>query len=425
MGQGVPPVGYTYGTRYSNEDINELLRSGSELRLDDIGHGTGIAGIAAGSGRSGDVGIAPKAGIIGVRLGGGASRTSTLTTNVMRALKYVIDSAQNFGMPVVVNLSFGTNEGSHENTSLFEQYVDDMSERWETVIVVSAGNEGDVGHHYSGMVNTGQEVDINFGVGVNLETLYITMWHDFADLFEISLVMPSGRIASMSIEYDQFVQKELEGITVYTYLRQPTQNNSSAERLFVLRARSNQIPHGVYKISLRAVDIVNGIFDMWLPTVESVTNATSFLTPTLSNTITLPGTAYKVVTVAGYNAPLGSIASFSGRGYATESNQIKPDMTAPAVGVSMPNIGGGYTVRSGTSFAAPFVTGATALFMQWGIVKGNDPFLYGQRMKAFLHRGAQRNHAISYPNPIWGYGTLCIKNTLDELMNYAGGGIYL
>ena len=63
--------------------------------------------------------------------------------------------------------------------------------------------------------------------------------------------------------------------------------------------------------------------------------------------------------------------------------------------------------------AAPFVSGSCALLMQWGILQNNDPFLYGEKMKAYLIRGArQLPFSVSYPNPQSGYGTLCVSNSL-------------
>ena len=72
--------------------------------------------------------------------------------------------------------------------------------------------------------------------------------------------------------------------------------------------------------------------------------------------------------------------------------------------------------------AAPFVTGSAALMMQWGIILKNDPFLYGERLKAFLRLGANRRQNQDYPNASFGYGTLCLSNTMSYLERYKRGG---
>jgi len=131
----------------------------------------------------------------------------------------------------------------------------------------------------------------------------------------------------------------------------------------------------------------------------------------------LPSTAHGILTVGGYNASIDSLTAFSGLGYTRKNIYVKPDLVAPAVNILSTSTGGGYGTFTGTSIAAPFVTGSAALMMQWGIVDGNDPFLFAERIKAMLHRGARRIPGVTYPNPIWGYGALCLETTMDYLVN--------
>ena len=161
--------------------------------------------------------------------------------------------------------------------------------------------------------------------------------------------------------------------------------------------------------------MLTGAFNIWLPTTAEVTEKTRFRIPSVNTTLTLPSTSRNVITVGAYDSRIDSIADFSGRGYTRNNVYIKPDLVAPGIGIITTRSGGGYGAYTGTSFAAPFVTGAASLFMQWGIVNRNDLFLYAERLKSFLRKGAIRELGITYPNQTWGYGFLCIKNTLDLL----------
>ena len=147
---------------------------------------------------------------------------------------------------------------------------------------------------------------------------------------------------------------------------------------------------------------------------------TAFLYPVSVNTLTIPSTAFRVVTVGAYDALTFAYADFSGRG-AQGSAMVgyedlvvsKPDLAAPGVNVTTTAAGGGYMEVSGTSFAVPFVTGSAALLMEWGIVRGNDPYLYGEKVKAYLRRGARPLPGFDvYPNPQVGYGALCVRDSI-------------
>jgi len=380
-------------------------------------HGNGRAS----SGR--ETGIAPEASLIVVRLGRKGRESFARTTEIMRAFKYIIDKAKSLNMPVAINLSFGTNDGSHDGKSLFETYIDDMARRWKSSIVVAAGNEGAAGHHFSSQISQGETIKVDFATSGNLESLYIALWKDFSDLFTFELITPSG-LSTGVIDLNGYSKSiDIEGITIQSYFGQPNHYNESQEIYFFLKGKDSTIPIGLWTIVVNSITVTDGRFDMWLPTIEEVSYGTAFSKPSTSSTVTLPSTAMNVISVGGYNSHLDSATLFSGRGYTRGNSLLKPDLVAPSVDILTTKMAGGYDSFTGTSIAAPFVTGAAALMMEWGIVKKNDNFLYGQRIKAFLRKGATRDYIIEYPNPIWGYGSLCLKDTMDYLVNYIGGNL--
>ncbi|MCC8103966.1 MAG: S8 family serine peptidase [Clostridiales bacterium] len=142
-------------------------------------------------------------------------------------------------------------------------------------------------------------------------------------------------------------------------------------------------------------------------------DGTRFLNSTPDTTMTIPSTAAGVIAVGAYDARRDAYAPFSGRGWPDTQYQNRPDLVAPGVDVMTTAVGGGYVSVSGTSFAAPFVTGAAALLMEWGILRGNDPYLYGEKVRACLHRGARQLPGYSeWPNNQAGYGALCVRDSL-------------
>jgi len=422
LGTGSPPNGFFSGTEYNNNQLNEALQS-TQTRtlpsLDFIGHGTSVSGVAAGNGRaSGGVeqGVAPEAPLIVVRLGERGRESFARTTEIMRALKYIVDKAMLLNMPVAINLSFGTNDGSHAGDSLFETYINAVAQRWRTAIVVATGNEGSARHHFGGLISRNQTMDVSFTVAPNLRSVYLALWKDFADTLDLELISPGGQSSGRLLSTDRARQMSLGGTDTAIYYRQPTIYSRSQEAYFQLSG--SPITQGIWRLRVTGRVVTVGEFHIWLPTIEEVGLGTAFLTPDPGLTLTIPSTTPNVISVGGYNSALGNAADFSGRGYTFRDIYVKPDLVAPAVSVLSTRAGGGYDTFTGTSMAAPFVTGAAALMMEWGIVRGNDPFLYGQRVKAFLQKGAVKRSGITHPNPMWGYGALCLKNSMDYLVMY-------
>ena len=422
---GNAPRGFANGYEYTNEVLNEALSDGDPYSIvdfrDELGHGTAVAGVAAGNGRSSggrEKGIAPNASLIIVKLGRRGSGAFSRTTEVMRGIKYIIDKARELFLPLSINLSYGTNDGSHDGNSLFEQYINDISGEWKTVICVASGNEGNSGHHYSAVIGSGETQDIPFSVSGMPRKIYMTLWKNFSDDMSFQLTNPNGSSTGMILPTNRYSVFSLGNTDITVIYGQPTNYTEYQEVYFLFEGRTNGIDAGIWTLNAVGENSVDGRIDIWLPTVDDVSSDTAFSFPDPNVTLTLPSTSESVISVGGYDANTNTAAAFSGKGYTRNNVYVKPDITAPAVNILTTKTGGGYDTFTGTSIAAPFCAGAVSLLMEWGIVRGNDIFLYGQRVKAFLQKGAKRTQNIGYPNNVWGYGTLCISNTLDILSQY-------
>ncbi|MDR1559417.1 MAG: S8 family serine peptidase [Clostridiales bacterium] len=233
----------------------------------------------------------------------------------------------------------------------------------------------------------------------------------------VELILPDQRSTGEINSVSPARSMRFGSLAVYARYGQPSHYNENQEIFFQVQAITGYIPAGLWRIVIRTGICVEGNFDIWLPVLEEVTEGTRFTTPTPYTTVTLPATSGSAISVGAYDYRLNSFADFSGRGY-TRTSGIKPDIVAPGVSILAARRGGGYDSYSGTSIAAPFVTGAVALMMQWGIVQGNDPFLYGQRVKSFLKSGAARVSGREYPNADWGFGALCLRDSMDKLVRY-------
>lgn len=420
-----PPEGFGIGVALKREEINQMLAQyeaigSGYVGQDFTGHGTAVAAIAAGSNAEME-GVAPGADLVIVKLGRSEPDSFPRTTELMRALTYVARLGQKYNRPVAINLSFGNTYGSHSGSSLLERFVDNISEIGRSVICVGSGNEGASAGHVAGNVTTESIGRVELAVG-NLETtVNVQLWKNFADRYRITLISPSGnryQVAQIGLGNTEAI---IENTKVLIYLGEPTPYSVNQEIFFDFIPLETYINPGIWVFELEPVVIVTGDYYFYLPSGVARNSATRFFTPTPQVTITIPSTAMKVVTVGAYDMVYDAYADFSGRGYLVESrgsavlesDLVKPDLVAPGVGIRVPSIYGGYETVNGTSFATPFVTGSAALLMEWGIIQGNDPYLYGEKVKAYLRSGAQSLRGEDeYPNDRVGYGKLCVEKSL-------------
>lgn len=426
-GYGKTPDGFALGTEYTEEEINQVLNMSVLERYrripsrDLTGHGTAVAGIAAG--RSPDglyTGAATEAELIVVKLGLPGEEGFPRTTEIMRGVTYALRKAQQLNRPLVINLSFGNSYGSHDGSSLLERFLDNASEIGRTVICVGSGNEGSARGHFAGNITRDNSVEL--AVGNYERSLNIQLWKNYSDVFRIRLQSPGGERAELStnIQGGKYTL-ELERTRILVYLGEPLPYAVAQEiYLDMIPVTGGYINEGIWTIRLEPVVTVTGQYYLYLPAGSGTGDSTGFYRATPQVTLTIPSTATKVITVGAYDPVYDTYADFSGRGYADSARTIgvaaaglaKPDLVAPGVNIQAPDVYGSFTPVTGTSFATPIVSGAAALLMEWGIVRGNDPFLYGEKVKACLRKGARplRGEA-EYPNDRVGYGKLCVAES--------------
>ncbi len=490
----IPPDGFSEGVEFTKEDIDRAIRAagasvmqGSAIRnqqgiqgldiqaalqivpsRDTSGHGTAVAGIAAGSAVSPLYqGVAPESDLLIVKVGGNRARERRgvasdgqvavslqdtavsagvtpsvqnfpLTTDLMRAITYVLQKAEELERPVAVNISIGDTYGAHDGTSLLERFIDTACEKGRNAICIGSGNEAVTGGHRDvrlfGLNGGGQNVvdgsignmmgsggeEVELSIAPNERNMNVQIWKNYADIITLELTAPNGERYPVLLTQTG-KQEWITGNTrVLIYVSFPTPYSVNEEIFFDFIPMNQFIDNGIWTFTLRPVGENRQDIHFFLPNAVVRNNQTRFLRPDPYLSMTIPAFASRAITVGAYDGVLNAAADFSGRdreiGEAERiffAADIKPDIAAPGVGVIAPSTDGQYRSFTGTSFATPIVTGSAALLLEWGIVRGNDPFLYGEKLKAYLRKGARSLLDTQlYPNIRTGYGALCVRDSL-------------
>ncbi len=425
------PAGIFYGTEYSREQINEALQSQTPLEIvpttDEIGHGTMVAGIAAGNEvpDSDFYGVAPDAELVVVKLKQAKTYLRQFflipenapcyqENDILFAIDYVMRKSIQLNRPIVICLALGTSQGAHDGRGTLSGYISLQSENIGHSFIVAAGNEGNARRHYYGTINadTGKDT-MEIFIGENEPGFSMEIWGNSPGLYSIDIQTPSGEYVPQIIpRLDEnrdisFIFEQTEIFVDYQIIE-----SQSGDQLILVRFRNPST--GIWRLNVYGRGALSTGFHAWLPMEGFISNNVYFVRSDPYTTILSLGNARNPITVTAYNVEDDSLYLNASRGY-TRIGVIKPEIAAPGVNMRAPAPDQTFVLVTGTSASAAHTAGVAAMLLEWGIVRGNQPNMNTLDMKIFMIRGARRELDIQYPNRDWGYGILDVYNIFDSL----------
>ncbi len=464
-GSGKSPQGYDWGREYTKDEfVNE---PGKVLQRDFVGHGTHVAGIAAGGGKSKTeyLGIAPEASLIVVKGSRDPFSDKFTDVDIIAGCSYIFRKAEELGKPCVVNLSLGLLLGSHDGEDLLSKALDNLvSSAPGRAIVASAGNAGDLQIHSGGNVSLGQRFelllnpvnvcDIEPSLCPDIPNYYLfgaDVWTDpnlidsvYVGIYSNQVIISEKGFSSNDIKENvQIFNKENNLVGIVSISNSKTEISDN-----ILIMISNQgiesLPIDNYLWSIVFVPKASGRIDSWsvFPLGSQLPINSRYARFPSDNAMTVgsPAVGEKIISVGSYNTKnqyvdilggkhnfsnhiqIESLSSFSSRG-PSRDGRILPIVTAPgAIVVSAFSntvdfkrfdstelvANGMYIVKSGTSMSAPCVTGALALLFE------QSPNLSIDEIIDLLKISARRDEFTTFePNNDYGWGKLDILRLLQ------------
>ena len=423
---GNRPKNIKYGTEYNSNQINEALKSKNPFDIvpsnDENGHGTFLAGVAAGREEGKYLGAAPDSEILVVKLAPAKEQAKEShmvmkensvayqDVDILMACFYLFQKAEEFGRPLSILFGIGSTQGGHEGTT----YLMLTGMMPGIVATIACGNEGNAMTHTEGtLVVTGDSYNMEFHVDEREKGLSLYIWGYAPDKLSVSMLSPSGeRIEKTSVKNLSQAKYQLIFYNTTIWVNHVFASEVNGDQLTVVRLKNPE--SGIWRLTLHGDEIVSGKFHAWMLSKNWLHEGTYFLHANPSSTITEFANSRDVIAVGAYNHINGHTFIENGRG-PSKNGTIRPDLLAPGVQISGPLPNNSYIARSGTSIAAAHVAGAAALLLEWGIVQENYKDMNTQVVRTILISGANRIPSIKYPNNIYGYGFLDLLQSFKEL----------
>lgn len=456
------PSGFDYGVEYTQADINDELDgspTGYVRTRDYHGHGTHLASIAAGNGKTYNGkyrGVAPEADLIIVKGGDG----SFSEAGMIDGLTYAKYKSEQLGKPIVVNWSIGSQYGQHDGTRPYEVAIDSFVAPGR-IICVAAGNDGKYSLHAEGVLSKTTQATFRI-----IQPQYFPYSDSMKQVFDFmvwfqgdvsvsgpsalvaSVRSPGGVIYSRSKDQHGTAPDTSDGV-IYLANYKSTENNHRCIELYVRASSATPPRAGEWVLTVSTSQTSPIEYDAWIAIRAGARGIPGIELENSDNrkTVTSPGNSKRAITVGSYitkwswpsddgnvysysdypSDQTGNISIFSGIG-PTRDKRMKPEITAPGQGIaaalsssvnsaSVGNQlypGGRYKIDLGTSQATPHVVGCIAVLLEI------NPTLQESEIKSLLEQSARKDeYSNTAPNSTWGYGKLDLINAVAQLVHGA------
>lgn len=432
---GRPPGGFSFGSEYGKNHINNALKSTTPLSIvpttDTHGHGTAIASIISGSPNEerSFSGIVPNSKLAVVKLKEAKQNLKDLffvsenalcyqESDLILGIRYLMSVSKILNRPIVICIALGSSQGGHNGSGAISTYLDYLVQQPRTDVTVAVGNEGDrCRHYYYNSTQAPYNNDFYLRVGTGDKRFGMEIWPFPTETISVEISSPHWEnVQSINPSSKNCEKFHLAFGQTTIWINNMLLEETTGDQLIFLRF-DNPTP-GIWHLRVKSIEYEPFSFHSWLPSGNLISNETHFFHSTPDTTITAPGNARNPLTVTAYNSFNGNILEESGRGF-TRFSQINPDIAAPGYEIPCAIPGNEYGVITGTGAAAAYAAGAAAMVMEWGFTGGNVTDITGIHINRMIIRGAQRKSTLTYPNNVWGYGQLDVSK-LFEMVSVIG-----